>query len=183
MMPRSQKHFERQFLSQAQHSLKAHYLPRVEQCLSVLSEKQIWWRPHGTSNSIGNLVLHLSGNVRQWIVSGLGGAPDWRERDREFNEGGPIARQTLQTLLRQTVIQACRVLGRLTAPQLAKVHLIQGFSVTGLEAVFHVTEHFAYHCGQIIYITKAKLGKDLGFTRLPGGERSKRQGGKRLPQI
>lgn len=174
--------FTKAFLAQVRHSLGRHHLPRIARCLNLLSEKQIWSRAHPASNSVGNLVLHLSGNVRQWIVSGLGGAPDWRERDKEFNERGPIPRQTLNGLLRQTVIQACRVLDRLTVTQLAKVHLIQGFSVTGLEAVFHVAEHFAYHSGQIIYITKAKLGRDLGFTRLPG-VRSKRSKGRNLPAI
>ncbi|MGH9651714.1 MAG: hypothetical protein ACRD3I_14770, partial [Terriglobales bacterium] len=63
--------------------LREVYLPRIARCLSLLSEGEIWWRPHRTSNSVGNLLLHLEGNVRQWIISGLGGAPDRRERDTE----------------------------------------------------------------------------------------------------
>ena len=168
-------------LSLAQHSLQAHYFPRIARCLRMLSERQIWSRPHRTSNSVGNLALHLSGNVRQWIISGLGGAPDRRERDKEFAQRGAISRQALLGQLRGTVNEACRVLAGLSARDLARRHVIQGFHVTGLEAVQHVTEHFAYHSGQIIYIAKAKLAKDLDFTRLPTDE--KKPSGKSLPAI
>jgi uncharacterized damage-inducible protein DinB len=169
-------------LTQARHSLQAHHLPRIVCCLALLPEKQIWWRPHATSNSVGNLVLHLSGNVRQWIISGLGGVPDQRRRDKEFAERGPISKRLLLTRLRRTVSEACRVLGDLSPAELARARLIQGFRVTGLEAVTHVTEHFAYHTGQIILITKMRLRRDLGFTRLPG-EKAKKPGGRRLPAI
>jgi uncharacterized damage-inducible protein DinB len=169
-------------LAEARHSLQAHHLPRIARCLALLSEKQIWWRPHSTSNSVGNLVLHLTGNVRQWIISGLGGGPDRRQRDQEFAKRGPISKRLLLTRLRKTVSQAARVLGNLSPAELARARLIQGFRVTGLEAVTHVTEHFAYHTGQIILITKMRLRRDLGFTRLPG-EKPKKPGGRRLPAI
>src|SRR5437762_14124673 len=76
------------FLEQARHSLAEHHLPRIIRCLKLLSDEDIWWRPNPSSNSIGNLVVHLSGNVKQWILSGLGDAPDTREREREFGERG-----------------------------------------------------------------------------------------------
>ena len=136
-------------------------------CLQQLSEEEIWWRPNSESNSAGNLVLHLCGNVRQWIISGLGGAEDMRERDREFAERGPIPRKALVTQLRRTVHVARRVLARLSDDSLSRKYVIQGFHVTGLDAAFHVTEHFGYHTGQIIYITKLKRAHDLRFTRLP----------------
>ena len=156
------------FLANARHSLQVHHLPRIIQCLRLLSEKDIWWRPNPTSNSVGNMALHLSGNVRQWIISGLGGEPDRRQRDKEFAGRGPTPRLNLLNRLRKTVREACRVLDGLSSRELARVHLIQGFRVTGLEALSHVTEHFAYHTGQIIFVTKLKRGEDLGFTRLPG---------------
>jgi uncharacterized damage-inducible protein DinB len=90
-----------------------------------------------------------------------------RERDSEFSEQGPIPRNKLVAQLRRTVRDACRVLGRLSDDSLAGKHIIQGLHVTGLEAVFHVVEHFGYHTGQIIYITKLKRAQDLRFTRLP----------------
>ena len=96
-MRRPTAEFTKQFLAQARHSLEKHHLPRVTRCLQMLPDDDIWWRPHPTSNSVGNLVLHLSGNVRQWIISGLGGEPDVRERDKEFEEDGPFPRRALLT--------------------------------------------------------------------------------------
>ena len=101
----------RLFLASSQRLLAQQSLPRIVKCLQQLSEEEIWWRPNSSSNSAGNLVLHLCGNVRQWIISGLGGAEDRRERDREFAEQGPIPRQALVAQLRRTVRDACRVSG------------------------------------------------------------------------
>ena len=169
-------------LAQARHSLLSHHLPGIARCLVLLPEREIWWRPHSTSNSIGNLVLHLCGNVRQWIISGVGGAPDRRERDKEFAERGPIPKRLLLARLRSTVQEACRVLEQLSPAELERARVIQGFHVTGLEAVTHVTEHFAHHSGQIILITKMRLRRDLGFTRLPE-EKPKKPRGRKLPAI
>ena len=144
-----------------------HNLPHIVECLQQLSEDEIWWRPNAASNSAGNLVLHLSGNVRQWILAGLGGTEDRRERDREFAERGPIPRQALITQLRRTARDACRVVSKLSDDSLSQKYEIQGYKVTGLDAVYHVTEHFGYHTGQIIYITKLRRAQDLKFTRLP----------------
>ncbi len=155
------------FLASSQHSLAKQNLPRIVECLQQLSEEEIWWRPNPASNSAGNLVLHLCGNVRQWIISGLGGAKDRRERGREFAERGPIPRQVLVTQLRRTVRDACRVIARLADDSLSRKYEIQGYNVTGLDAAFRVAEHFGYHTGQIIYITKLKRAQDLRFTRLP----------------
>ena len=162
-----------QFIAQAEHVLRQVYLPRIVSCLDQLSPEQIWWRANAESNSVGNLVLHLTGNVRQWIISGLGGAPDVRQRDREFIERGPLPRRILASRLRKTVEEACRVLGKLSAEDLARVHTIQKFRVTGMEAAFHVAEHFSHHAGQIILLTKMLRGSDLKFTRLPGEKRRK----------
>ena len=172
MKPRKSE-FTRSFLSESQHSLAAYHMPRLIRCLKMLPEREIWWRPNAASNSAGNLVLHLSGNVRQWIVSGLGDAQDRRDRDREFTERGPIPRRVLITLLRKTMDEACNVLDRLSENSLMRNHNIQGFRVSGMYAVSHVVEHFAYHTGQIIFVTKWKLGKDLRFTRLPSEKRKR----------
>ncbi len=170
MRPRLSK-FAKSFLAESRHSLAAYHMPRLVQCLIMLSEKEIWWRPNAASNSAGNLVLHLSGNVTQWIVSGLGNAQDHRDRDREFSERGPMPRRALIASMHKTVHRACRVLGRLSEEQLSRIYSIQGFRVSGMYAVSHVVEHFAYHTGQIIFVTKLKLAKDLRFTRLPGEKR------------
>jgi uncharacterized damage-inducible protein DinB len=155
------------FLADSQRLLAKEHLPHIVKCLQHLSEKDIWWRPNAASNSAGNLVLHLCGNARQWIVSNLGESPDVRDRDSEFAERGPLPRRMLVKRLTETTSEACKVLGRLPESTLSRKFVIQGLHVTGLEAVAHVVEHFAYHTGQIVYITKLRQGKDLKFTNLP----------------
>jgi uncharacterized damage-inducible protein DinB len=167
-------------IAQSRRVLKEVYLPRLVSCLGQLSSEQIWWRPNDASNSIGNLVLHLTGNVRQWIISGLGGARDVRQRDEEFSERGPLPRRILASHLRRTVVEACDVLAKLTPEDLARTHTIQKYQVTGIEAAFHVAEHFSHHAGQIILLTKMLAGKDLNFTHLPGEKKRKTQ---KLPAL
>lgn len=181
-MKNPRQSFSTEFLNEVRKSLGSHHLPRIVGCLERLSDEQIWWRPNEASNSIGNVVLHLCGNVRQWIIAGLGGEPDRRERDREFAERGPIPRGELVKRLEATVRKACRIIRRLTPHELARPREIQKFHVTGFIAVNHVTEHFAFHTGQILYATKLLKGEDLGFTKLPG-DRQKRSTGKKLAQI
>jgi uncharacterized damage-inducible protein DinB len=160
-------------VDQAMRVLRRVYLPRITSCLEILSPSQIWYRPNEASNSVGNLVLHLTGNVRQWIISGLGGAPDIRERDIEFSERGPIPQKVLARRLHQIVEEACDVLRRLPPEELARVHTIQRFRVTGSEAAFHVAEHFSHHAGQIILLTKILTAQNPDFTHLPGEKRKK----------
>jgi hypothetical protein len=143
------------------------YLSRIVRCLQLLSEKEIWWRPNDASNAAGNIVLHLCGNIRQWIISGLGGEPDVREREKEFSERGPISRRALVTQLKTTVGEACEIIDGLPVETLLQQFRIQGYEASGLIAVLRVYEHFAYHTGQITYLTKLRCGKDLHFTRLP----------------
>jgi uncharacterized damage-inducible protein DinB len=149
----------------------------MEACVRALSPEQIWWRANPASNSVGNLALHLEGNVRQWIVSGLGGTPDRRQRDKEFSELGPIPRRTLRARLRKAVGEADRVMRKLNGVALARTYSIQGFRVTGLRAVFHVAEHFSHHAGQIVLLTKILRGKDLKFTQLPEKGKKKENAG------
>jgi uncharacterized damage-inducible protein DinB len=138
---------------------------RVESCLGKLNDEQIWARGSENANAIGNLVLHLCGNVRQWIVSGVGGAPDLRQRDREFAARGGVAVSELIERLRGTVDEAAAVLERVTAERLMEPLVIQGYHATGMAAIYHVVEHFSGHTGQIIFATKMLTGEDLGFYR------------------
>ena len=149
------------------HSCLNKYLPRIVRCLELLSEEDIWWRPNAASNAAGNIVLHLCGNVRQWIIYGFGGAKDVRERDKEFAEHGPIPRQALIARLKDTVEEAWQVIDTIPVATFLREFDIQGYRVTGLAAVASVCEHFSYHTGQIIYLTKLKHGEDLHFTQLP----------------
>jgi uncharacterized damage-inducible protein DinB len=165
-------------IAQAAHVMKDVYLPRIAGCLKQLTSEQIWWRPNEASNSVGNLVLHLEGNVRQWLISGLDGETDNRQRDQEFSARGPLPRKKLITRLEKTVMEACGILHKISAEDLAKDHKIQGYEVSGWEAAFHVAEHFSHHAGQIILLTKMLKARDLRFTQLPG---EKRKTSKKLP--
>jgi uncharacterized damage-inducible protein DinB len=136
---------------------------RIEKCLDQLTPEQLWWRGHDSNNAIGNLVLHLSGNVRQWIVAGVGGAADIRQRDAEFDCREPLPVAEIREKLAATVREADAVMARLTEEDLQGRRKIQVYDVTVLEAVQHVAEHFAMHAGQILYATKLLTGTDLGF--------------------
>ncbi len=170
------------FLAQAERLLLQLYWPRIEACVRDLSPEQIWWRANPASNSVGNLMLHLEGNVRQWIISGLGGAPNQRKRDAEFSERGPIPRRTILSRLRKVVREACLVMRGLDEQDLLRTYSIQGFRVTGTRAVFTVAEHFSHHTGQIILLTKLLGGKDLKFTHLPG-ERKRKVNAANIPAL
>jgi uncharacterized damage-inducible protein DinB len=139
------------------------YLPKIERCLEKLTDEQIWWRANEESNSIGNLILHLCGNARQWIISGVGSRPDTRVRDAEFEQREVISRDELLTLLRSTLTEVETVLRSLDPSLLLERRKIQGHDVDILQAVFHVTEHFSMHTGQIILLTKLLTATDLRF--------------------
>ena len=139
------------------------WLGRIEKCLDQLTEEQIWWRGQENSNAVGNLVLHLSGNVRQWIIAGVGGEKDVRDRDSEFAQREALPIAELRKRLREAVQEADAVLAKLKPEDLLPSRHIQVYDVTVLEAIHHVTEHFALHAGQIIYATKLMTGEDLGF--------------------
>ncbi len=138
---------------------------RIVDCLGRLSDEQIWARGNQNQNAVGNLVLHLCGNVRQWILSGVGGRPDVRDRDAEFAARGNVSGPDLAAHLQSTVAEALAVIGNTTAQRLAEPVRIQGYDVSVLEAIGHVTEHFAQHAGQIIFATKLLTGEDLGYYR------------------
>ena len=151
------------FIQEAQRLLVDEYLPKIERCVERLSDEQVWWRPNPESNSIGNLLLHLSGNARQWIVCGLGGELDERERQAEFDERDGMDREELLRKLRTTVADVNDVLARFDPARLLEEFPIQGTTATALAAIFHVTEHFSMHTGQIILLTKMLANVDLVF--------------------
>jgi hypothetical protein len=142
-------------------------LGKIKHCLGQLTDEQVWWRPGPALNSIGNLVLHLCGNVRQWIVAGLGGAADVRDRPAEFSERGPIPREELLSRLEAVVHDAQAVLVRQTARQLLEARCIQGFDVTGLKAIFDSVPHFRGHTQEIISTTRLQLGEAYRFAWTP----------------
>jgi uncharacterized damage-inducible protein DinB len=153
----------RAFVLQARQLLKSEYLPKLERCLNILTDEQVWWRANPESNSIGNLCLHLAGNARQWIVSGLGDEIDGRARQHEFDERAIVPRSELLSSVRETLQDVDAVLAKFDLDRCLEQHEIQGTKVTALEAIFHVTEHFSMHTGQIILLTKMLSQRDLGF--------------------
>jgi hypothetical protein len=140
---------------------------RIKHCLGQLNDEQVWWRSQPNLNSIGNLILHLCGNLRQWIVSGLGGASDVRNRPAEFAEQGPIPKEELMHSLDTVVEEAKRVLAGVDTRQLVEVRSIQGFDVTGVAALFDSVPHFRGHTQEIIYMTRLQLGDAYKFAWTP----------------
>ncbi len=162
------------FIDRALEYLLRHYQLKLERCLEKLTDEQIWWRPNEESNSVGNLVLHLCGNTRQWIVAGVGSEADTRVRDAEFEQRAVITRAELLTLLHTTLTDVANVLRSLDPSMLLSRRQIQGHDLDVLEAIFHVTEHFSMHTGQIILLTKLLTAADLRFYDFEAGVSTER---------
>jgi uncharacterized damage-inducible protein DinB len=162
MTPVDEDAVSRAFLEKAQ-SLIEEYLGKIETCVVKLTDEQVWWRSNPESNSIGNLLLHLSGNARQWIICGLGTERDERQRQTEFDARDVMPRQQLLETMRATVSEVGSVLSSFDPKRLLHQHHIQNDDTTALDAIFHVTEHFSMHTGQIILITKQLTAQDLRF--------------------
>ena len=153
------------FLEFSRRKLLEQYLPRLHGCVESLTVDQAWWRPNEASNSIGNLILHLNGNVRQWLVASFNRSEDARDRPAEFAERQVIPPAALLERLDATMQDASVVLSRLTEADLLSTFRIQGYTVSGVQAVYQVVEHFGMHYGQILYITKLVRGENLGYYR------------------
>ena len=152
------------FLEFSRNKLMDQYWPRLRTTVESLTDEQVWWRPNPACNSVGNLILHLNGNVGQWLVASFNKQTDARNRPAEFNERRRIPGKELLERLGNTLQEAAKVIERLTPEELAATYEIQGYSVvTGLSAVYQVVEHFGLHYGQILYIAKSLRNEDLGF--------------------
>jgi hypothetical protein len=153
------------FLKFSRRKLLEHYWPRLRACVEPLTAEQVWWRPNSASNSIGNLILHLNGNVTQWLVASFNREEDRRNRPAEFAAESGLSVAQLLEKLGATIHASGEVLDRLTEADLVAPYEIQGYHVTGLEAVYQVVEHFGLHYGQIAYISKSLTNRDHGFYR------------------
>ena len=159
-----------EFIEASRVFLKDDFLPKLTHCLDQMRDEDIWWRPNEQSNSCGNLVLHLCGNLRQWILNSMGEGSYVRDRDSEFATRGPVSREVLIENISATVNEVDRVLANLPSKRLSERFAVQTYSTSGLQAIYHVTEHFSYHLGQILYIYKMRTDLSLG-------ERSARSAG------
>jgi hypothetical protein len=156
------------FMAQSRRLLSEPYLPRIERCLERFSEDEIWGRANPACNSVGNLMLHLASNVRQWVISGLGLAVDRRQRPQEVDARGPIARAALLNGLQRTVAEADVVLASISPPRLPERRQIQGCDVTVLEAIDPVVEPFSRHTGRSLLLPKMWYG-DVAFSEVSDG--------------
>jgi hypothetical protein len=154
-----------EFLEFSRWKLLEQYWPRLRTCVESLKDEQVWWRPNDVSNSIGNLILHLNGNVSQWLVAPFDHDEDTRNRPAEFAQRERIPKAELLQRLGSTLDRVARILPGISESELLATYEIQGYTVTGLHAVYQVIEHFGLHYGQILYVTKMLRGEDLGFYR------------------
>jgi uncharacterized damage-inducible protein DinB len=145
------------------------YARKIETAVAPLSEEQIWWRPNEASNSIGNLLAHLTGNLSQWVLEGLGGEKFDRHRSQEFSARSGAAKvELLNRLL--GVVERCRAtVARLSDGDLARRRRIQTYETDGYDALFHAVEHMSYHTGQIVLLAKM-MGIQLDFYPQHRGE-------------
>jgi uncharacterized damage-inducible protein DinB len=137
--------------------------PRIEKCLQLLNEEDIWKKPNEAGNSIGNLILHLCGNITQYVLSSLGNKEDNRIRDEEFSMKGGYTKEQLFKKLTATIEDAVRIMQILDDGELMRIRSVQGFQLSAIGSILHVAEHYSYHTGQIALITKLFINKDLGF--------------------
>jgi uncharacterized damage-inducible protein DinB len=136
---------------------------KIMSCIEQLDENDVWFRPNEHLNSTGNIILHLCGNIRQYIISSLGGAPDIRERDIEFSTEGGFTKAELAGKLLNIIDEASSTIALVSEENLLRRRVVQGTSYTGVGIIIHVTEHYSYHTGQIIFLTKLLKNVDMGF--------------------
>lgn len=157
------------FVAQSRYYLQNEYRTKLRVAVEALPADALWWRPNEQSNSVGNLLVHLAGNVRQWIVSGVGGAPSTRDRAAEFAARSGSGAAELLANLEQVLDETDAVLAKITAADLATTRTIQGRDITVLEAIYHVVEHFSLHLGQVVFIAKAHAPGSVSFYEEAGG--------------
>jgi uncharacterized damage-inducible protein DinB len=159
--PTNQIHAE--IIREVRRRLVGESIPRTIKCLGQLSETEVWQRPNENSNSVGNLVLHLCGNARQWLISGLSAAEDGRKRQEEFDERGPIPTAELVDKLNQLSADLDALLSELDESVHTKMLEVQGFQESGFAILLHAVEHFSYHVGQISYSVKFRKDINLNY--------------------
>jgi uncharacterized damage-inducible protein DinB len=157
------------FIERSRYYLAREYPAKIRIAVESLSDEIIWRRPGEDSNSIGNLLLHLSGNIRQWIVGGVGGAQTDRDRASEFAARGGVTGKELLALLEQAAADADGVLAGLSDADLSEPRTIQGRETTVIGAIYHVVEHFSMHAGQILMVAKIFAPGSVKFYEDAGG--------------
>ncbi|HJZ69337.1 MAG TPA: DUF1572 family protein [Blastocatellia bacterium] len=127
---------------------------QIKACLDELTEEQLWWRPNEHSNSVGNLVLHLSGSMRHYLSRGVGGIDYKRDRPAEFAERGPMPKEQLLAIVDETINQAAQILDSFDTLRFLDPSDEPNYVPTIFDVIFNIAIHLATHTGQIVYITK-----------------------------
>jgi uncharacterized damage-inducible protein DinB len=143
------------------------YVTKIHTCVGLLSEEQVWWRPGPRSNSIGNVILHLCGNLSQWVLAGVGGEAFERRRALEFAADRSLDAGQLMARLTDVVGRCRALLPGLPDAALLTRHRIQGYDTDGLGVLVHVVEHMSYHTGQVVFITKQLVGEQAPIEFYP----------------
>ncbi|WP_298297013.1 DinB family protein [Hydrotalea sp.] len=138
-------------------------LQKTTYCLSLLTEQQVWQQPNTVTNCIGNLILHLCGNISQYILATVGEKNFHRNRNAEFENKTQLPKAVLLQQLNEVIIEAGKITAQCPADDMLKNYAVQIYEMSGIAILIHVTEHFSYHAGQIVLLTKQMTGKDLGF--------------------
>lgn len=144
---------------------------KTRHCLGQLSENQIWWKPEPSMNSVGNLIRHMTGNLRQWGVVALTEEKDERDRPREFAASSSLSRNELIDQMAKITVQAGQLWRQLKPERLTESLLIQGFEVSLMQAIIHTSSHFVGHTHQVVLLSRLQLGSDYKFQWTPESER------------
>lgn len=140
---------------------------RIDHCLNQLSDEELWWRSNEHMNSVANLLLHVSGNMRQWIIAGVGNAEDLRQRQTEFDARETLDREELRKHFGETVDECLIVLSLVEPETLVAKQTIQGFPVNGFQAILHSVSHLCGHVQEIVHITRLLRGQEYRFAFVP----------------
>jgi len=152
-----------EFIEASRVFLKQDFLRKLKHCVEKMSEEDVWWRPNEQSNSVGNLILHLCGNMKEWIVKSIGGEEFERHRDAEFAERRPRPKAELIANIEAAVGEVDKTLEQIPPTRLFERIPVQVYKSSRLQVIYHVVEHFSYHLGQILYIYKLRTGRDPGL--------------------
>ena len=155
-------HFQSEFIQQSILRM-TESSERIKICLDQITEQQVWQKPNSQTNSIGNLILHLCGNITQYAIASLGNKEDHRERDLEFSTTDGFSKDELWKKIKATANLAIDTINKTPQSELLRTRNVQGFELTGIGIIIHVVEHYSYHTGQIALWTKLLVDKDLGF--------------------
>lgn len=142
-------------------------LRKIRHCVNQLTDDQVWWRPTESMNSVANLLLHLSGNLGQWIVAGVGGVADVRERQKEFDQRSSTPKTELIQQIENAVADAKRTLSGMSAEELLRIRPVQGYDVSGMQAILHSVAHFRGHVQEIVHMTRCQLDDSYEFDFIP----------------